>query len=279
MVELNSTALFLRIGIFAFAAILTLQIGALALGWTGVILRATLSVFAAAAVANTIALRVFERASFTRIGLGWHAAALRHLGWGLLGGLLSAALVTALPALTPLASYQHTTSVPFHAPSLGFVAGALLFGAIGEELLFHGYAFQLLMGSYGAFTTLLPVGVLFAAAHSNNLASNPLSLFNTFLWGVFLGLCFFRAGDLWLPIGVHYGWNLALMLGGAQVSGFQLSATGYQLVWHTPDWLGGGAYGPEGGLLCTLVLPLLGWFLYRAPIDTQRPGLLSSPEE
>jgi membrane protease YdiL (CAAX protease family) len=199
---------------------------------------------------------------------------LRHAGIGLVGGAASAFAVTLLPALTPLAHYEAAPDHPFDAASLAFIAGAMLFGAIGEELLFHGYAFQLLLAHFGAFTTLLPVGVLFAAAHSNNLASSPWSLFNTFLWGVFLGFCFLRAGDLWLPVGIHYGWNLALSLAGAEVSGFQMSATGYRLVWDAPAWVGGGAYGPEGGVLCTVVLLGLVYAIYRAPIDTQVPGLL-----
>jgi membrane protease YdiL (CAAX protease family) len=277
--EPTQFAILLRIGLFAFAGILTLQIAAAAFGWLGIVLQATLGVFAAAAVANGMALRVFERASVTLIGLAWKNSSLRHLGLGLAGGLGSAWAITLLPALVGAARYEANPESALNLGSVAFVSFAMLFGAMGEELLFHGYAFQLMMAKFGAFATLLPVGVLFAFAHENNLGANPLSFFNTFLWGVFLGLCFLRSGDLWLPIGVHYGWNLALSLAGAQVSGMAVTATGYRLAWNTPSWVSGGGYGPEAGLLCTLILPVLGYALFKAPIQTETPPLLSSVEE
>ncbi len=272
-------AIVLRVGIFAFAGILTLQIASALLSWLGLVLQATLAVFAAATVANGMALRVFERASVALIGLGWRTSSFRHLWMGLAGGAGSAWAVTLLPALVGAARFEANPGSPFQAGGVAFVSFAMLFGAIGEELLFHGYAFQLMMSRFGAFATLLPVSVLFAFAHENNLASSPLSMFNTFLWGVLLGLCFLRSGDLWLPIGVHYGWNLALSLAGVEVSGFQMSATGYRLAWRAPDWISGGAYGPEAGILCTLMVPVLGYVLFKAPIQTEKPGLLSQLEE
>ena len=40
----------------------------------------------------------------------------------------------------------------------------LIFGAVGEEMLFHGYGFQLLVGKIGVYATILPVSILFAKA-------------------------------------------------------------------------------------------------------------------
>ena len=44
----------------------------------------------------------------------------------------------------------------------------LIFGAAGEEMLFRGYGFQILLQRFGPFTTILPVGVLFGALHACN---------------------------------------------------------------------------------------------------------------
>lgn len=274
----SATSLYLRVGIFAFAGILTLQIASWLLAWAGLLAQAVLAVFFAAVVANGIALRVFERGGLNWIGLAWTMASSRHLWLGIGGGFGSALLVTVLPVLLGLGSYVATPERPLHWSSIAYVSIALLFGAIGEELLFHGYAFQLMMSRFGAFATMLPVGVLFAAAHENNLGSNWLSSANTFLWGVFLGLCFLRSGDLWLAIGVHYGWNWGLSLSGAQVSGFQMSAIGARIQWSVNPLWTGGDYGPEAGLLCTLVLPVLGYLLWRAPITPERPPLFPEAE-
>lgn len=279
MPEIGKFGLALRVGIFAITGIITLQIVSFLLAWSGLLVQAAMAVFASAAVANALSLRIFERGGLSDIGLGWKSGTMRNLLFGLAGGILSALAVTGLPVVLGLATVTKDPTRSFSLPSLVFVLIVMVFGAIGEELLFHGYAFQLLMRKLGAFQTLLPIGVLFAAAHANNLDSGWLSGFNTFLWGAFLGLCFLRAGDLWLPIGVHLGWNWALPLLGANVSGFRMGTTGLVLNWNIGPLWSGGDYGPEGGLLTTLVLPALGWCLYKAPILTTRPQLFEPQED
>jgi membrane protease YdiL (CAAX protease family) len=151
----------------------------------------------------------------------------------------------------------------------------LLFGGIGEEMLFHGFAFQVLMGVLGPFATILPVSVLFAAAHSDNLNVTWLGLLNTGLWGILLGYAFWRSGDLWLPIGLHVGWNWTLPLFGTNLSGFTMNVTGYVMHWSASPLWSGGAYGPEGGLMTTSVVVLLFvWLIAKAPVRRQTPYLL-----
>lgn len=279
MADPGKTGLALRVGIFAITGILTLQLVSALLGWTGLLVQAAMAVFASAAVANALSLRIYERGGISDIGLGWKPGSSRNMAIGLVGGLLSALVVTGLPVLVGMASIARDPERAFSLPSFLFVLFVMIFGAFGEELLFHGYAFQLLLRKLGAFQTLLPVGVLFAAAHGQNLNANWMSFFNTFLWGVFLGLCYLRSGDLWLPIGVHLGWNWALPLLGANVSGFKMATTGLVMNWHVGPLWSGGDYGPEAGVLTTLVLPLLGWCLFKAPIETSRPQMFEEDDQ
>ena len=278
MPKIGHAGLGLRVGIFAITGILTLQFVSMLLGWAGILVQAAMAVFASAAVANGLSLRIYERGGISDVGLGWRPGSLRNLGIGLSGGLLSALAVTGLPVVVGMATVSQDPERSFSMPSLLFVSMVMVFGAVGEELLFHGYAFQLLMRRIGAFSTLLPVGVLFAAAHANNLSASWISFFNTFLWGVFLGLCFLRSGDLWLPIGVHFGWNWALPLLGTNVSGFKMVTTGLLMKWNVGPLWSGGDYGPEAGLLTTLVLPVLGWCLFKAPINTMRPQMFEEDD-
>ena len=44
---------------------------------------------------------------------------------------------------------------------------------------------------------------------------------NTMLWGVLLGFAYLRTRALWLPIGLHFGWNFALPLFGVNLAGLQ----------------------------------------------------------
>jgi membrane protease YdiL (CAAX protease family) len=268
----------LRVGVFALiAAVGYYFVFPLIIAFLGapVFVISTLGTFAAAAVANTLALRIYERGNLTDIGLGWTAASRRNLSFGLLGGLGAALVVVILPLALRLADYEPVPNEHLRWPSLLFVSVLLLFGAVGEEMLFRGYGFQVLVKGIGAFATILPVAVLFGLAHSQNLDFGPLALFNTILWGVVLGYAYIRSGDLWLPIGLHFGWNWALPMLGVNLSGFTMDVTGYAMHWKIGGLLSGGAYGPEGGLLTTAVAIGLFFYLGKAPIQHQE----ASPEE
>jgi membrane protease YdiL (CAAX protease family) len=229
--------------------------------------------FAAAAIANWICLRIWERRGLAEVGLGWNRAAARHLLFGLAGGAAAAALAVVPFLLTGLARWTPAAGERTTPGTFLFYLVILLFGVVGEELLFRGYGFQILVRRFGVWATLLPMGVLFAAAHSGNLNVTRLALFNTFLWGVALGWCVLRSGDLWLATGVHAGWNWALPLLGVNLSGFTMRVTGVELQWSLGPLWSGGDYGPEGGLLCTMVLAALLAFLRRAPIERQTLAL------
>jgi len=262
----------LRVGVYALIAFLGYYFVfpiIIALLGAPVFVISTLGTFAAAAVANTLALRIYERGKLSDIGLGWTPASRRNLALGLLGGIGGALIVVLLPLVLRLADFERIPDERLHWPSLLFVSILLLFGAVGEEMLFRGYGFQVLVKGIGAFATILPVAVLFGLAHSQNLNFGPLALFNTILWGVVLGYAYVRSGDLWLPIGLHFGWNWTLPLLGANLSGFTMDVTGYAMHWKAWDKLSGGAYGPEGGLLTTAVAIGLFFFLLKAPIQHQ----------
>jgi len=231
------------------------------------------SVFGASAVANALCMRIYERGRLTDIGFAWNAAARRNLALGFGGGIGAAALVLGAPLL---AGGAELAQVADGEASFLFVFVLLLFGASGEEMLFHGYGFQVLLGTLGAWATILPTSVLFAWAHSSNLSVSPLALANTAAWGALLGWAFWRSGDLWLPIGLHVGWNWTLPLLGAPLSGFTIYVTGHAIRWKIPALWSGGAYGPEGGLLSTVVLVLMFVGLWKAPVRRQHPLLLKA---
>jgi membrane protease YdiL (CAAX protease family) len=265
----------LRVGVYAIIAFLgyyfAFPIILLFLG-TPVLVISTLGTFAAAAVANTLAVRIYERGNLSDIGLGWTAASRRNLSLGMLGGIGGGLIVVLLPLVLRLADFERVPGERLRWPSLLFVSILLLFGAVGEEMLFRGYGFQVLVKGIGPFATILPVAVLFGLAHSQNLNFGPLAFFNTVLWGVVLGYAYLRSGDLWLPIGLHFGWNWTLPLLGANLSGFTMDVTGYAMHWKAWQKLSGGAYGPEGGLLTTAVAIGLFFFLLKAPIQHQDAG-------
>jgi membrane protease YdiL (CAAX protease family) len=271
----------LRVGVFALIAILGHYLifpAVLLLLGAPLLVVATLGTFAASAVANAIVLRIYERGQLADIGLGWTGASRRNLAWGVLGGVGAGVVVLVGAILVRAADLEPVPNEHMQWPSLVFVSIILLFGAVGEEMLFRGYGFQVLVKAIGPFATILPISVLFGLAHWPNLNFTGIALVNTVLWGVVLGYAFLRSGDLWLPIGLHFGWNWILPLFGANLSGFRMGVTGYSLHWKIGALWSGGAYGPEGGLLTSAIVVALFFYLHRVPIQHQDAFLLQERE-
>lgn len=274
--------LFLRGGLF----LLFIRYGGALFAWilnelVGYFAAAALSIFLAAVLASWFVLRTFERGRLEDIGMGWSGASLRHLSYGLAGGMVAGLAALLLPVGARLADLTPSPgeTMAFTPGKFLFVTVVLLFGAAGEELMFRGYAFQTLLRRFGPWWVIGPFGLLFAAAHLGNQNVVPMGLFNTALWGVLFGYAFFRTGALWLPIGLHFGWNWMLPLFGVNLSGFQLGLTGYTLVWKAGPLWSGGEYGIEGSVIATVVALVLGLWLHRARFERQAAPLADAPPE
>ena len=252
----------LRIAFYIGTALVGLMIvPALLSPLFGVLVPATMGLFVIALLANFFTMRIFDRRPVTDIGLGSGHGSGRNFALGLLLGGGSAALMLAAPLLAGAAHFSPRPEGGFAWFSLLFFLVALLFGAAGEEILFRGYAFQLLIEKLGPWATVLPVGVLFGFAHAANPNVTTLGLANTALWGIFFGYAFLRSRDLWLPIGMHYGWNFVLPLFGVNLSGLTIEVTRYSYQWDLGPVWSGGNYGPEGGILTTIFVM---WLVLRA---------------
>jgi membrane protease YdiL (CAAX protease family) len=269
----------LKVGFFAFLVFIGLLIIGGLLLFAGVLISGAIGTFAAAVIANAVSVRVFERKPLLAVGLNWHSGSLRNLGIGMAAGVGAAMVVIGAPVVAGLASFERTPGNPGSFSAAAFVTLILIFGAVGEELLFRGYGFQVLLGSLGRAGTLIPTSLLFGWAHTSNVNASTLGIVNTVGFGVVLGYAFIRSGDLWLPIGVHFGWNWILPLAGANLSGFTMGTTGYALRWRATDLWSGGAYGPEASILTCGAIVALMVVLRKAPVHPQRPLLAAGREQ
>lgn len=272
--------LILKVGFFVLLAVLGVAfIAPLAYAMGGYLIGAALGTFAAAAIANAVTIRVFERGNLADIGLNWRPGWFRNLLLGISGGLVAALTVVGGPILCGAAVLEKTPDQPGSFASLLFVTVCLIFGAVGEEMLFRGYAFQVLLGSLGTYATILPTSILFGWVHLTNQNASMLGIVNTVGFGIVLGYAFVRSGDLWLPIGIHFAWNWMLPILGVSLSGFTMGTTGYAVRWKVGDIWSGGAYGPEASLLTSAIVVGLMVFLHNAPVRTQTPLLLARRAE
>jgi len=240
----------------------------------GLLVASALGTFLVAAIVNVLLIRMLEGLSWRELGLRGGRDSWWNLLWGWLGGLAAAGLVVAVPVAAGLARWRAESELGAGAGLFVWMSLVLGFGAAGEELLFRGYLFQILAGYLGPFATILPASLLFGMLHLANTGINPLGSINTVGWGILLSVALLRSGDLWFPIGLHFGWNWALAMLGANLSGFKMGLTGRVLEWSASPLWSGGSYGPEASWLTTLVLILLGVYLWRAPVRGQFAPLM-----
>ena len=261
----DKQGLLLRVGLYILLAWLGLLLfPAILLPLGGILVASTISAFAAAAVANAVVVRIYERGRLADVGLGESPSAGREFLTGTAAGVAAVVCVVVVPVALRIAKFEHTATVSAHPwASLAFGGAAIFFGAMGEELLFRGYAFQLLIRSLGPFATILPTSVIFGLMHAWTPEATPLAIVNTVAWGILLGCAVWRTGALWLPIGLHFGWNVTLPLLGSNLSGFTMGVTGYTLTWNVGVLWSGGGYGLEGSVLTTGIVVALFFVLRR----------------
>ena len=233
---------------------------------------------AAALVATWLVLRIYENCTLAGVGLVVNRAAAQNLGFGILGGMGAASLVLALPLAVGAAHFVPVTDPP-STGTLPFVMTGLATASAAEEVMFRGYPLQVLIGAVGPFAAIIPLGVLFALMHAGNPNVLWFGIVNTAGFGILFGYAFYRSRDLWLPIGLHFGWNFTLPLFGVNVSGLKIGVTGHQMVWTAGVWWSGGDYGPEASVLTSVVLLLLFFAVAKAPIRRQVSPLTDPPAE
>ena len=140
----------------------------------------------------------------------------------------------------------------------------LLGGAVLEELMFRGYPFQRLIEAIGAPGAILVLSAFFGAVHLGNPNAGGLwswGFFNTLAVGVLFAVAYLRSRTLWLPIGIHFGWNFFLgVVYGLPVSGIKDFSVIVRSTAHGSRLLTGGPYGIEASLTGSIVI-VFGIFL------------------
>jgi len=165
------------------------------------------------------------------------------------GVLIGAAMFAAVIANIAFLGGYHVHgigSVSGAVGLLGFMAAA----AVTEELLFRGVLFRIVEERTGTWIALVLTGVVFGAMH----LINP----DATVWGAvaiaieagfMLAACYAATRTLWVPIGLHFGWNFAAAgVFSAVVSGNGDSEGLLDATTSGPAVLTGGDFGPEGSL-------------------------------
>jgi uncharacterized protein len=228
-------------------------------------------------------VRFLDRRTLASLGARWPQGGRRRARWqlitvplgtlALLGSWL--AVILALPSSMAGVRWDGVDPQFIAGPSwwpaspllllVLLLLGFLLQGGL-EEWVMRGYIYRALKDRWRPWTSALASSVLFALLHAANPAVSGVALLNIFLAGMLLAALVERSGSLWSATLAHGVWNFAVAcLLSLPVSGFS--------IFHLLDisvsgdaWLTGGAFGPEGSLVLTVLGVLLTvalWWLIR----------------
>jgi len=206
------------------------------------------------AIATWTIGRWLNRRSWAEMGWRDGGVALRGFASGALwGGAMAVLAVLLAVALSGARVYVHAPGPVF--PVGGPILVGVLFAALSEELVFRGYPLRRTADALGQGRAIILSAVAFGAAHLMNPEAQVLGAVNVALAGVWLALAFFSPGGMALAWGVHVGWNATLgELFNAPVSGYDFAIPGAHYSPGRYEWVDGGLFGPEGGLVGTIAI-------------------------
>ena len=131
-----------------------------------------------------------------------------------------------------------------------------LIQGFAEEVALRGYFMVSMAKSTSVGYAVVISSFFFAIMHSANTNVSFIAYINLFLFGAFAGIYVLKRGSIWGIGAIHAMWNFTQgIIFGFNVSGINktshiINVTSVEGM----DKLHGGSFGPEGGLIVTLVL-------------------------
>ena len=178
------------------------------------------------------------------------------------GVLLGFASITALLAAMRVVGVFYFGSIALRGPDIWkwAIVYAFVFTlvALREEFRARGYGLLTLSAGIGFWPAAILSAAFFGYSHHGNSGEDWIGLFNAGAFGLLACFLLRRTGNLWMPIGLHlaFDWGETYFYGvadsGQTLPGHLLNSTS-----SGPTWLSGGTVGPEGSLLCTLLIVLV----------------------
>ena len=221
--------------------------------WQGGMLQGQIVNLVTMTISIFIARRWFDKRTFTSLGLKLD----KKMWIDLLAGIGITFVMMGLIYVLMYAfgwitfegfawEFESASSVTF-----GLVGMFVVFILVGwnEELLSRGYQLQNLADGINLFWGVVISSAVFGILHLGNPNATWISAVGIFLAGIFLAYGYTSTKQLWLPIGLHLGWNFFEgVIFGFPVSGLDMF-TMTRITVDGPELITGGAFGPEAGLI------------------------------
>lgn len=221
-------------------------------------------------VATSVSLRIFRRQSLLDLGLSVYRGWLLDTAMGLLLGFIGFFLLFIVGSATGLVTVsRQATLEPAVIQSLITAFIIFVMVALSEEILIRGYMLQTLELGWGTIAAAVASSLFWGALHLTNPGSTLGAAITLGAAGLVFAYAYIITRSLWLPIALHFSWNLSEgPIFGFSVSGLETQGiVSSQL--NGPDFITGGAFGPEAGLIVIPILVLqiliLRWWLNVRP--------------
>jgi membrane protease YdiL (CAAX protease family) len=202
-----------------------------------------------------LARRFLDKRSLTSLGLKFDVRILFDLMAGILITFLMMGLIYLIEWSLGWLSFDgfawQTEAISSVILNTLLYLGIFVLVGWNEELLFRGYRLQNLSDGLKPVWGMLLSSLWFGVAHlgNPNTDAKVFVAVGIFLAGMFLAYGYLSTKQLWLPIGLHIGWNFFEGVGfGFPVSGLDIFHL-TRINVNGPDLWTGGAFGPEAGLV------------------------------
>jgi len=192
--------------------------------------------------------RFIDRRSFCSLGFQSNRPYRRDL---MVGMAMGAGLIGLVFVILRTIGSIAITDIQLPGSAFAIAVVVMMMVGIGEELVMRGYIQSNFMASMNKYIALLLTSFLFAGGHMLNPNASLLGLVNIILAGLMLGIYYVHKKNLWLPIGMHFTWNLFQgPVFGSQVSGVSFdSIISFEITGS--DLLTGGSFGFEASIVTT----------------------------
>lgn len=127
-----------------------------------------------------------------------------------------------------------------------------------EDFLLRGYSQFTLTRAIGFWPSAVVLSCLFGLIHIRNGGEEWPGLLAAMAIGFFFCLTLRRTGNLWFAVGFHAAWDWGeTFFYSVPDSGTLFPGHLLKTSLHGPHWLSGGTVGPEGSLLCFVVIAVV----------------------
>lgn len=178
-------------------------------------------------------------------------------------GAIWATIIVAIASALVLASGSvEVTSGSWS--NVGLITQMLLFlfVAVGEEMFFRGFLYNVIHAVSTMSTAVFVNSVMYTliqllnpnALNSSSLEHIMIGLFNIFLIALFLNQARIYSGSIWMPIGIHFLFNITQSTVFGFVNGGKAVESFFNVTYISDSILNGGRYGLEASIVWTPIM-------------------------